>query len=319
MRPVVAAAADRYFLNPHATTHMKTRLHSHTLAVAAALGLGLPSANAQNPNLAPAAAAPAAAGAESPVPAEKRFDIELASGAVAEEVVTRLTQLAGRPLNVVWSGNSAATELPALRLHQVTLQEFFAAISAVGRLEQEQGRPGYRFSEVPNAENIYTFAILPPSNQMIVGGILAPTAAAAPKTSRFFDLSTLLTDTLTIDDITTAIRTAWTAAAGGDEPPAEALKYHQETQLLIATGQQKHLETVESIVELLQQRSRPSQGEKDAQIAQLKSAMESALLERDRTAQRLNHLEEESDAKLRELKTKIAELEIELAKASKNP
>src|SRR6185503_5532335 len=94
----------------------------------------------------------------------------------------------------------------------------------------------------------------------------ATSAMVAPgktpqKSTLFFDLSKILDKTLTIEDVTTAIRTGWAAAADGKEPVPEALKFHQESKLLIATGAPEQLEAVTSIVRLLENRNLPSKDE----------------------------------------------------------
>jgi hypothetical protein len=51
-----------------------------------------------------------------------------------------------------------------------------------------------------------------------------------------------------IDDITTAIQTAWQM---GDKKVNAELKYHQDTQLLIALGTSGQLETMEAVIKQL--------------------------------------------------------------------
>ncbi len=181
----------------------------------------------------------------------------------AIEAVALASKRLGHPINIVWTTGSEATPLPALRLHQVTVNEFFAAVTAAGRIGLEQGRSGYQFTEIPEAPNVFTFSVsqlpepglqqLGRQRQLQSAVQLQPASPPPkPKQSQFFDVSGLLGEKLSIDDITTAIRTAWGAAATeGDEPPMEALKFHQETQLLIATGSPEQLEAVNNLLALL--------------------------------------------------------------------
>jgi len=211
----------------------------------------------------------------------------------------------------------------------VTLREFCAAITAAGRNEHSRGHPVYSFTEVADAPNVFMFMTEPPpqrqAGSMPTGVQLntimgpQPSRDSNAKQSMFFDVSGMLGPTLSVDDITTAIRAAWAAAAEGDEPPVEALKYHQETQLLIATGTREHLEVLANMLTLLRARNQPSQDAKDREIQGL--TREIALLSSENT--RLENLrsrtEEDSRQHLAKLRERIAELEIELAKQQKAP
>ncbi|MFN0127292.1 MAG: hypothetical protein ACKV19_11470 [Verrucomicrobiales bacterium] len=282
-------------------SHRLASLLAAPVLVASSLPLAT-SAVAQDPSLPPAAQAngndPFSIGNP---PSEKRFDLEISADLPVEEAIAQVSLQSGQPVNVVWTGNSAQARLPALRLHQVTVRELLNALTAAGRAEQQQGRPGYTFQEVEGASNIFTFTILPAlkrenqansSSTRAGGGGAGSTGPAHPsrlasagiggggedffagmpmaaadgtaKTSEFFDLQPLLNDDFKVEDLTTAIRTAWTEA--GDEatpPPSEALRYHQETQLLIATGHREQLAAVRSLIDLLKTRYAPTQDDKD--------------------------------------------------------
>jgi hypothetical protein len=302
--------------------------HFPAILAAALSLLCAPSAFSQRT---PAPLAPAEAVA---APAEKRFDIQLDGGLPAQEAIARIAEKLKHPVNIIFTGDSAETPLPALRLHQVTLPEFFAAIHAAGRSEAANGRAGYAFAPVDGAPNIYTFAVhAPPQPSAVAFGSAgqaftatvfddgASAVGAAPpapdKSSLFFDLSTVLHDKLKIEDIITAIRTAWAAAEDGKEAPLEALRFHQDTKLLIATGFRNRLDIVTSIVKLLQERNQPSKDEKLQEIDRLARSRAEAEDQYNRMAKKLEVVELERDAQVNQLRSRIAELEIELAKRGK--
>ena len=66
--------------------------------------------------------------------------------------------------------------------------------------------------------------------------------------TRFYSLAPYLRADITVDDITTAIRTGW-ELRGVKAPPT--LKFHQETQLLIAVGQPEELATIVDVLDVL--------------------------------------------------------------------
>jgi hypothetical protein len=261
------------------------------------------------------------------IPQDRRFDLDLPAGLPAEEAIRMISDRAGTPVNVVWAGDSAATELPGLRLHQVTVRECLAALSAAGRAEARQGNSGWMFEEVPEANGVFSFVSIPSEKPSPPPGKTIPIKSSTPpskngkgesaapaRSSRFFDLAELVSEDLKIEDITTAIHTAWTAEEDGKEPPRDALKYHLETSLLVATGSPERLQTVEQLISLLEKRNAPSMDTKDRRIEQLQRGLEISehrLDEITKARQEAETAHAASEAKLRE---RVIELEIELAK-----
>jgi hypothetical protein len=305
------------------------------------------SASAQDPSLPPIALANGNDPFGSNSPSEKRFDLEIPADLPVEEAIALVSRQSGQPVNVIWTGGSAQTLLPALRLHQVTVRELLNAISATGQAEQRQGRTGYLFQEVEGASNIFTFITLPaprPANPAAAslggggagpgpthplklsaprtggdgaegGGLPVAGAEGTGKTSEFFDVEPLLGDDLKVEDLTTAIRTAWTAAGDEDAPPpSDALRYHQETQLLIVTGHREQLAAVRSLIDLLKRRYAPSQDDKDRKILDLQRALENQNNEHDRLRKMLDEARLESDKAAAKARDQILALEIQLAK-----
>ncbi|MES2707170.1 MAG: hypothetical protein V4726_11270 [Verrucomicrobiota bacterium] len=135
----------------------------------------------------------------------------------------------------------------------------------------------------------------------------------------FFDLSSILeSKALKVDDITTAIRTAWSSVEGDKMPAEGALKFHQETKLLIVTGTEEYMESASAIITLLQNRAKPSRDDKDRELVALQQQILAIQETRDRV-ERDRRFEEEKSRELRDaLQARIAELEVELKKAGVN-
>lgn len=161
----------------------------------------------------------------------------------------------------------------------------------------------------------------PPGVQWTTGspGLKMTTPRASEKSTIFFDLSKILDKSLTIEDVTTAIRTGWTAASDGKEPAAEALKFHQESKLLIATGPPERLEAVEAIIKLLEDRKRPSKDEQEHALVEMRLRFEEAAQRNTRLEAKIDDMEKQRDAAVRDLRDQIAKLEFELAKRGKTP
>ena len=288
-------------------------------------------------------------------PAEKRFDIELVN-ATAEDAVKQLADKVGYPINVIYTGDSAGSQLPTLQLRKVTLPEFFAAVKAAGIAEQKNGRPGCEFTPVEGASNIYTFSVTqpgwnygvrmatnnnswsttapqaaqvaselskppmvyPPPHVQWAPTTVAVQGKTGQKSTLFFDLSKILDKELTIEDVTTAIRTGWSAAAAdGKEPAPDALKFHQESKLLIATGAPEQLDAVTNIVRLLENRRLPSKDEQDRTIEGLRRSIEEAAEQNHRLQRKLDDMDKMKEEAVSKLQDQVAKLEIELAKRSR--
>jgi hypothetical protein len=79
-----------------------------------------------------------------------------------------------------------------------------------------------------------------------------------PKGSRFYLLTPYLEQGLTVDDITTAVQTAWKLRG---DTPQPLLNYHKETKLLIAVGYPPELDTIDAVLMALgQPKSKTEQG-----------------------------------------------------------
>lgn len=233
--------------------------------------------------------------------AAKRFDLDLNNN-TAKEVIDLISHELGYPLNVVFIGNAADKVMPSLRLHQITLEEFFAALEMAGSF----GGVAHTFSFVPveKAPNVYVCNVRD----------LYVQSEAAPAENAFFDLQPLLTsDQMTVDDITTAISTAW-MADGEPEPKAESLRYHQETKLLIVTASPSRIQSATALIKLLTDRTRPSTDEQQRTILKLEDQLARANQMAEEEGAHLRAKLDKQDVEMARLREQIAKLEIDLAK-----
>lgn len=186
------------------------------------------------------------------LPALTKFDLEFPGGTPAE-LVAAIQRATGRPLNVIVQPKDAATVLPALQMKSIDVAQLFRALSEASPQQLITGfhqyTVQYRFETQgkPHDASIWYFSRhAPPEN--------------GDKRAMFFLLTPYLAAGLTVDDITTAIQTAW-AMQGGDERPE--ISYHKETNLLIAVGGSPGLETISFALEALKPRlesAKPSTG-----------------------------------------------------------
>jgi len=156
------------------------------------------------------------------------FDLAFPGGPPAK-LVEAIEKASGQKLNVLLPPNLSTSAIPRMELRSVNVSTVFNSLNLV--LMQD--------------ENLRWF---PVDNVWILQ------SGSERRSSQVFYVGHLLTK-FKVEDITTAIQTTWQLAGKGSK--AE-LKYHQDTQLLIALANQAQLETVSEVLRELQRALAPA-------------------------------------------------------------
>jgi hypothetical protein len=188
-------------------------------------------------------------------PALTKFNLDFPGGTPAD-LVKAIQKVTGKPLNAIIPAEDASTELPPLKLNDVTTPQLFSALAAASRktvavqssnfgggYANVQTGYGFNTSDNPVTDTtIWYFHAEKPS--------MPPVISTAPpqKLCQYYSLSPYLDRGFTVDDITTAIQTGWKMS--GVNPPPE-LNYHKETKLLIAFGEPDKLRTINQVLDTL--------------------------------------------------------------------
>jgi hypothetical protein len=178
-----------------------------------------------------------------------RFDLDF-SGGQPKDLVVGIEKAMGRPVNVIVPEEYGATRLPALRMKNVTVPQLFEALGMASRKTEEIVDPsgrhmiintsyGFRTQGMATDDSIWYFYVEKP-----VQGPPAPTS----KNCRFYSLAPYLEGGYTVDDITTAIETSW-KMLGDTSPPT--IRFHKDTKLLIAVGDDSRLATIDAVLTAL--------------------------------------------------------------------
>lgn len=179
-----------------------------------------------------------------------RYDLDFPGG-TPWQLVAAIQKASGRPLNAVINPEDANCQLPSLKMTGVTTPALFEAlresserVKFVGNnysnslfgftASQIRFKGAQRAVDIISDDTVWYFR---------VEGSPLP-----QKDSRFFLLTPYLEQGLTVDDITTAIQTAWKLRG---VTPAPVLNYHKETKLLIGVGYLGELSTVEDVLRAL--------------------------------------------------------------------
>lgn len=174
-------------------------------------------------------------------------------GGTAGELVSAIAKAMHRPLNVLIPSEAADWKLPPMKMDNIDVAQLFQAIEASPAVQQYSPLAGFSqvhcgfktYEKSPTDDTVwYFYAVRPPETIRSV---------------RFYNLGPYLDTGLTVDDITTAIQTAWKLRTGIVAP---SISYHSETKLLIAYGDQMGLEMIDQALKALDQAKKKPAAEK---------------------------------------------------------
>jgi hypothetical protein len=176
---------------------------------------------------------------EAPKPKSSRFNLDFPGG-TPRELVAAIEKSMGRTINAIIPDEHASVRLPALRMQNVTLSALFNGLqqaSAIqrpyyegGHIQSKQDHMGFFSGDATQGDDSVWYFSRP---NYAVG--------SQPRICRFYPLGEYLAGGLTVDDITTAIQTAWKMLDDGENP---TLSFHKETKVLIAVGNPSKLDTL---------------------------------------------------------------------------
>jgi hypothetical protein len=189
-----------------------------------------------------------------------KFNLDFPGG-TPKELVAAIVKAMGKPLNVIISDQDAATQLPPLKLNNVNVSELFNALQMASVKHESyvspspyRGAPlsfenmttyyGFKTDGTVTDDSIWYFVVTKPT---------APAAVPPQKACRFYQLTPYLDSGLTVDDITTAIRSGWDMQ-GDTADSRPQISFHKETKLLIAVGDPEKLEVIDNVLKALQPR-----------------------------------------------------------------
>mgnify|MGYP001598367216 FL=1 len=189
-----------------------------------------------------------------------KFNLDFPGGS-PKDLVAAIQKATGKPLNVILDTHLGEIQLPPLKMNMVDVEQLFSALfSATLHVEMVNGYP---------AQQAFTFKTNGKvTDDSVWYGQLQREShyeVAPVKTCRFYLLTPYLDKGLTVDDITTAVQTAWKLLG---KQPLPSISYHKETKLLIAVGEAKDLAYIDEALRAL---SSP-QGSSDKVPAQVQSA-----------------------------------------------
>jgi len=161
------------------------------------------------------------------------FNIDFPGG-TAEALVQEVAKQSGTRPNVIIPEQMEKLMLPRFKLQNVSSAQVFESLNLI---IDEKGAQHFRWLSQGAKEDPHTVWIL----------ARIPVRPAA-ETCQVWSIGNLL-EAYQLEEINTAIRATWEMVGAGSSP---ALKFHSETKLLIARGNEQELKLAEEVLAQLQ-------------------------------------------------------------------
>lgn len=193
----------------------------------------------------------AAAAAPQNLPAAA-YQIEF-NGGTAQDLVDLLTQVVTPAPNIIISPESKNVQVPAFELNNVTLPDLFQALNNLSKDKSAQWQLSGSTEPIWVLTPVHTPTDhLSALRQMRVvdplTGLPNPYYGKAETRSCLVLPVGAYLSNYNLEDITTAVKTAWGML--GDETGAE-MKFHKDTELLIAVGTKEQLSVLSQVLNSL--------------------------------------------------------------------
>ena len=180
-----------------------------------------------------------------------RFNLDFPGG-TPRDLVNAIEKALSWPqphrLNVIIPEDCGQLKIPTIKVENVTLPQLFAAVTSASKKMQShqfgnytEYSYGFRTEGDPTESSIWTFY-----------QYKAPESPPVSPACKFYQLSPFLDAGYKVEDITTAIETAWKMLEVANPPQ---IKYHKDTKLLIAVGAPDNLRMIDDALQQLSKAS----------------------------------------------------------------
>jgi hypothetical protein len=174
------------------------------------------------------------------------FNIDFPGG-TPKELVAAIQKATGKQLNVIIPIEYADTKLPPLKMKSVNVSQLFRTLEAASA-KYENASPFMGGNNRTSSYGFRTDGNITDDSIWYFHADRTPTPYVPEKISRFYNLAPYLNSGLKVDDITTAVETAWKML--GEKSPPE-ISFHKDTKLLIAVGDGEKLKTIDFVLQAL--------------------------------------------------------------------
>jgi len=193
-----------------------------------------------------------------------RFDLDFPGGTPGD-LVKMIANASGQPLNVIIRTESADAVMPPIRVREVIVPQLFTALSQASRKEIARisgytssmgGSPIPNYSVYTTSYGFFTQGDPTPNAVWYFRRdgppeipVPEPPRVNRSRICRFFQLGPYL-ETYKVEDITTAVETAWKMMGKTNEDSPE-IKFHKDTKLLIVVGPEEKVSMIDAVLHSL--------------------------------------------------------------------
>jgi hypothetical protein len=189
---------------------------------------------------------------ERPPESLTKFDLDFKGGS-PKDLVAAIQKAMGKPLNALVPDEFANVTLPEFKMKNVNAPQLFQALERASRRTE--------YVQMGGTSSLYSsgFGFRANSDKITDDTIWyfyleKPHTPPQYKDCRFYSLARYLDSGISVDDITTAIKTGAKMLGDADEP---SMSFHKDTKLLIAVGEPAKLQIIDSVLRALEATLKP--------------------------------------------------------------
>jgi hypothetical protein len=202
-----------------------------------------------------------------------KFDLDFPGG-TPKDLLKAIELATGKPLNAIIPDDCTDLKISAISVKHVTVAELFEVLTKASRsnerftvLDPRDRSIGGNGSDVYVEESSYGFSTVgePTENSIWYfhwnkGLQQEPWQVLSSTVCRFYQMEPYLAAGYKIEDVTTAVETAWKMLGVTNAPD---ISYHKDTKVLIVVGKQEQVDLVADVLKQLSTTPKQIPGDKD--------------------------------------------------------
>jgi hypothetical protein len=177
-----------------------------------------------------------------------KFDLDF-KGGNPKDLIAAVQRATGKPMNAIIPEEYATMTLPELKMKNVNALELFRALDEASRKTEYVKNSDGSYSTFNTGCGFHNIGRNQTDDTVWFFYVQKPKVPPPTKICRFYALGPYLDWGISIDDITTAIKTGAKMLGDTDEP---TMSFHKDTRLLIAVGEPGRLDIIDSVLRALQ-------------------------------------------------------------------
>lgn len=199
-----------------------------------------------------------------------KFDLDFPGG-TPEDLVKAVEKVIGKPLNTIIPDECSELKISAVSVKNVTVAQLFDALTSVskkevryvgssydgfdagGKYDEHNTTYGFKSEGVPSENSIWYF-------YWDKGPMPVTVHSPSPNVCKFYQLSPYLEAGYKVEDITTAVETAWKMFGVTNAPD---ISYHKDTKILIVVGEEDKVDLIGGVLKQLSTTPKQKPNDKD--------------------------------------------------------